>query len=80
MLDHYGKDVETVRSGNFGRKEGDEVDGHEVKEVQDAGRVLKTAAEDCEVLKTANDPWAAVVIMTVGKENDGDWTSDRMCA
>ncbi|CAM9150888.1 unnamed protein product [Pylaiella littoralis] len=38
------------------------------------------AAADCEVLKTANDPRTAAVIMTVGKQHDGYWTSDRMCA
>ncbi|CAM9550073.1 unnamed protein product, partial [Pylaiella littoralis] len=28
----------------------------------------------------ANDPRTAAVIMTVGKQHDGYWTSDRMCA
>eukprot|EP00903_Cladosiphon_okamuranus_P014705 g13627.t1 len=47
------KDADTGRSGKyFGRKEGEGVHGHEVKEVQDAVEVLKTAAADCAVLKT----------------------------
>ena len=32
------------------------------------------------MLKTGNDSSAAAVIMTVGKQHDGYWTSDRMCA
>ncbi|CAB1101870.1 unnamed protein product [Ectocarpus sp. CCAP 1310/34] len=73
------KDADTGRCGKyFGRKEGEGVHGHEVKEVQGAVEVLKTADADCAVLKTANDPWTAAVI--VGQQHDGYWTSDRMCA
>lgn len=69
------------RSGKYlGRTEGEGAAGHKVKEVQEAVDLLKKTAADCEVLKTANDPRTAVVIMTVGKQQDGYWTSDRMCA
>ncbi|CAN0446523.1 unnamed protein product [Pylaiella littoralis] len=75
------KDAGTERSGKyFGRTEGEGEDSHKVKEIHDAVKVLKKAAADCEVLKTANDPRTAAVIMTVGKQHDGYWTSDRMCA
>eukprot|EP00903_Cladosiphon_okamuranus_P016957 g15632.t1 len=61
-------DADTGRSGKyFGRTEGDGEAGHKVKEVQDAVEVLKTAAADCAVLKTTNDPSTAAVITTVGK-------------
>ncbi|CAN0213281.1 unnamed protein product, partial [Hapterophycus canaliculatus] len=34
---------------------------------------------DCQVTKTANDSRTAAVIMTVGVNQDGYWTCDRMC-
>eukprot|EP00903_Cladosiphon_okamuranus_P005985 g5907.t1 len=69
------------RSGkNFGRTEGKGEAGHKVKEVQDAVEALKTAAADCAASKTAKGPSTAAVIMTVGQQHDGYWTSDRICA
>ncbi|CAB1098726.1 unnamed protein product [Ectocarpus sp. CCAP 1310/34] len=74
------KDVTTGRSGKYFGRKGEGVKGHEVKEVQDAVEVLKAAAADCEELKMANDPQTAAVIMPVGQQHDGYWTSDDMCA
>ena len=73
-LQHYG------RSGiYFGREE---VDGEVVpvvKYVQDAVALLKALPADYQVTKTGNDPRTGAVIMTVGANQDGYWTCDRMC-
>lgn len=69
-------DATTGRSGKYyGRKEG----GVEEKNVQDAVKIQREAAKDCGVVHTKNDPSTAAVIMTVGQQKDGYWTSGRMC-
>ncbi|CAN0381205.1 unnamed protein product, partial [Ectocarpus fasciculatus] len=70
----------SVKKGAAMKVKGEGRAAHISDEVLEAVEVLKKAAADCAVLKTANDPWTTAVIMTVGKQHDGYWTSDRMCA
>lgn len=68
------------RSGiYFGRQEGDGESGLVVKKVQDAVELLKGVPAACQVTKTKNDPSTSAVVMTVGVNQDGYWTCDRMC-
>ncbi|CAB1098143.1 unnamed protein product [Ectocarpus sp. CCAP 1310/34] len=77
---HGASTLYNGRSGiYFGRQEGDGVDGHAVKFVQDAVKLLKAMPDDCGVTKTENDPSTGAVIMTVGQNQDGFWNNERMC-